>query len=109
MRLSGDINHAAQVKLQKSILLFHGLSRLRAAHFVFGEPTSFTPPFIQCEFTRAGLLPALERMGKTATFLFQPTEVMVLQNDSHGTEGCFVKLELPAVLLLSLVPKRHGC
>lgn len=52
----------------------------------------------------AGLLPALERMGKTATFLFQPTEVMVLQNDTDGTEGCFVKLELPAVLFLSCLP-----
>jgi hypothetical protein len=45
----------------------------------------------------ADFLPALERMGKTATFLFHEDQVMVIQKDSDGTEGCFVKLELPAV------------
>ena len=63
---------------------------------------------VHASSTVAGLLPALERMGKTATFLFQPTEVMAIQNDVHGTEGCFVKLELPAVLLLCHC-YRHNC
>lgn len=43
------------------------------------------------------MLPAMERMGKTAQLLLTPEQVMLVQLQDDGAEGCLVKMELPTV------------
>lgn len=43
------------------------------------------------------MLPAMERMGKTAQLLLAPEQVMLVQLQDDGAEGCLVKMELPTV------------
>lgn len=45
----------------------------------------------------AELLPALERMGKTARMMIDPEQVMFVQQSDDGTDGALLKLELPTV------------
>jgi hypothetical protein len=45
----------------------------------------------------AGLLPAMEKMGRTAQLLLTPDQVMLVQLQDDGAEGSLVKLELPTV------------
>eukprot|EP00892_Ulva_mutabilis_P001895 jgi/Ulvmu1/11706/UM008_0117.1 len=41
------------------------------------------------------LLPALERMGKTARMMIDPEQLMFVQQSDDGTDGALLKLELP--------------
>jgi hypothetical protein len=49
------------------------------------------------EMWHADLLPAMEKMGRTAQLLLTPDQVMLVQLQDDGAEGSLVKLELPTV------------